>query len=393
VTIEAADMTAKNLHFSAAEFDRRQRAARAELAERGLDALVMFRQESMYYLTGYDTFGYVYFQAVVLTADGRTALLTRSADKRQAAFTSTVDDIRIWVDGPDAQPAVALHDMLADLGLFGKALGIEYDAYGLTAKLGRDLEHALSGFAKLEDASDLVTRLRLIKSDEEIAYVRRAAELGDAAWQAAIETAGPGVFEGDILAAMHGAIYRGGGDDPANEFIIGSGPGALMCRYFTGRRTLDAADQLTLEFAGVYRHYHSCLMRTLRVGQAPERQKSLWSAAQDALLACEAELRPGRTCGDVFAAHATALDAAGLKDARLNACGYSLGTTFAPNWMDWPMLYAENPVELAPGMVFFTHMIIFDDDAGLAATLGRTSLVTDGGCEVLSQAALDLVEV
>lgn len=386
-------MTAKNLHFSDAEFDRRQQAVRAELSARGLDALVMFRQESMYYLTGYDTFGYVFFQAVVLTADGRTALLTRSADKRQAAFTSNVDEIRIWVDGPDAQPAVVLHDMLADLGLFGKAIGIEYDAYGLTAKLGRELEHALSGFAKLEDASDLVTRQRLIKSDEEITYVRRAAELGDAAWRAAIDVAGPGVFEGDVLAAMHSAIYRGGGDDPANEFIIGSGPGALMCRYFTGRRTLDSSDQLTLEFAGVYRHYHSCLMRTLRVGPAPERQKQLWSAARDALLACESELRPGRTCGDVFAAHATALDRVGLREFRLNACGYSLGTTFAPNWMDWPMFYADNPVELAPGMVFFAHMIIFDDDSGLAATLGRTSLVTTKGAEVLSTASLDLVEV
>lgn len=381
---------AAHLHFSSAEFADRRRAACAAMTARGIDALLMFRQESMYYLTGYDTFGYVYFQCMVLTADGRTALLTRAPDKRQAHFTSTVEDVRVWMDAPDANPADNLAALLSDLGLFGKALGVEYDSYGLTAKTGRALDTALSAFAQLEDASDIVTKLRLIKSDAEIAYVRRAAELADDAWSAALETAGSGAFEGDILAAMHGAIFRGGGDDPANEFIIGSGPGALMCRYFTGRRNLEPQDQLTLEFAGTYRHYHSCLMRTLAIGEAPERQRYLWSAAKDALLACEQELRPGRTAGDVFAAHARALDTLGLSQYRLNACGYSLGTTFGPNWMDWPMLYADNPVALQPGMVFFTHMILFDDDTGLAATLGRTSLITAGGPEVLSKASIDL---
>ena len=77
----------------------------------------------------------------------------------------------------------------------------------------------------------------------------------------------------------------------------------------------------------------------------------------------------------------------------MNACGYSLGTTFSPNWMDWPMLYADNPVQLAPGMVFFCHMIIFDSDACLAMTHGRTNLIGEKGAEPLSRAPLDLVAV
>ncbi len=383
----------KHLHFTETEFaERRARACRA-LRDQGLDALLMFRQESMYYLTGYDTFGYVYFQCLVLTADGRTALITRAPDVRQARFTSTIDQIDVWVDSPNAAPALRLHDLLANMGLFGSALGVEFDAYGLTAKLGKDLETALSGFAKLEDASRLVTQLRLIKSEAEIVYVRKAGELADAAWQAAQDTAYPGAFEGEILAAMHAAVFAGGGDDPANEFIIGSGPGALMCRYFTGRRYLEPQDQLTLEFAGTYRHYHACLMRTLAIGTAPVRQVDLSARAKDALLACEQVLQPGRTVGDVFAAHASTLDRAGLSRYRLNACGYSLGATYAPNWMDWPMVYERNPVVIEPGMVFFLHMIIFDDDTGLAATLGRTSLVTSSGAEALSTSELDLVVI
>ncbi len=381
----------RHLHFSEAELADRRALVTAELKTRGLDALLMFRQESMYWATGYDTFGYVYFQCLVLTADGRLALLTRAPDLRQARFTSVVEDVRIWVDQEGAAPAEDLKVILAEMGLRGHRLGIEWDAYGLNARNGQRLAHALQGFARTEDASDLVSRLRLVKSPAEIAYVRRAAELADAAWAKAVELAAPGVDEGAILAGMHGEIFKGGGDDPANEFIIGSGPGAMMCRYFTGRRTLASQDQLTLEFAGTYRHYHSCLMRTLVIGTPPARQIALHAAAQDALLACEAALRPGRPLGDVFDAHARVLDDAGLSAYRLNACGYALGTTYAPNWMDWPMLFHGNPVIAAPGMVFFLHMIIFDDDEGLAMTLGRTSLVTEEGAEVLSQAPLDLV--
>src|SRR3954471_12548859 len=93
------------LHFTREEFADRQRRTLALMAERGLDGLLMFRQESMFYLTGYDTFGFVFFQCLYLGADGRLVLLTRAPDLRQAQHTSTIEDIRIWVDGEDARPA------------------------------------------------------------------------------------------------------------------------------------------------------------------------------------------------------------------------------------------------------------------------------------------------
>jgi Xaa-Pro dipeptidase len=379
------------LHFTREELAERRRKACAALAARGLDGLLCFRQESMFYLTGYDTFGYVFFQCLYLGADGRTTLLTRAPDLRQARHTSDIADIRIWVDREDASPAKELCAILDEHGCRGKRLGVEWDAYGLTAANGRALEAALAGFATLEDASRLVSELRLVKSVAEIAFVRRAAELADEAWAEAVRLAQPGAFEGDILAAMQGAVFRGGGDDPANEYIIGSGRDALLCRYFTGRRHLDPQDQLTLEFAGAYRHYHACLMRTICIGTPPARQLKMYEVAREALLACEAAMTPGEPMANVFEAHARVIDAHGMSEHRLNACGYSLGTTFAPNWMDWPMFYAANPTIMRPGMVFFLHMIIFDSAHGLAMTLGRTSLVTGRGAEPLSKAALDLV--
>jgi Xaa-Pro dipeptidase len=114
-------------------------------------------------------------------------------------------------------------------------------------------------------------------------------------------------------------------------------------------------------------------------------------AAVDALHAAEAALKPGRPIGEVFDAHAAALDKAGHREHRMNATGYSLGTTFAPNWMDWPMFYHGNPVEAAPGMVFFIHIIVFDAVNGIAMTHGRTYEVTERGAEALSKASLDFV--
>jgi Xaa-Pro dipeptidase len=381
------------LHFSKDELANRRARTCEALAQKGLDGLLMFRQESMYYLTGYDSFGYVFFQCLYLGADGRLFLLTRAPDLRQAQQTSVVEEIHLWRDGPESRPARQLRDILDDHGLRGATLGVEYEAYGLTARNGRHLARELNDFCALKDASFLVSRQRLVKSPAEIAYLRKAGEDADAALAAALPLVRPGAFEGDILAAMQGEVFKRGGDYPGNEFIIGSGTGALLCRYFSGRRHLSENDQLTLEWAAAERHYHAAMMRTLVIGELPDAQREMHAVAQAALLAVEEKLRPGNSVGEAFDAHADTLDAAGYQAHRMNACGYAMGTTFSPNWMDWPMLYHGNPVELRPDMAFFVHIIIYNSDAGLAMTLGRSSLVTEGAAESLSRASLDLVHI
>lgn len=379
------------LHFERAEFDQRISRVRAELERRGLDGLLMFAQESMYYLTGYETFGFCFFQCLYLGRDGAPALLTRSADLRQAQHTSTIEDIRVWTDARGAKPESQLKDMLKDLGAAGNRLGIEFDSYGLTAFHGRALEAEFDGFCELTDASDLVGHIRAVKSDAELNYVRKAAELGDDAYEAAMAEIRAGADEGHILAAMHNAIFRGGGEYPGNEFIIGSGRDALLCRHKSGRRTLDASDQITLEWAGTYRRYHSAYFRTVIVGQPTHEHIAMYAACAEALDAVEGTMRPGHTAGEVFDAHAMVMDAHGMKDHRLAACGYSLGAKFTPSWMDPPMFFHGNRTELVPNMVLFAHMLLMDSNSGTAMTLGRTYLVTDIAPEPLSRAPLDLI--
>ncbi|MEN0087877.1 MAG: Xaa-Pro peptidase family protein [Pseudomonadota bacterium] len=383
-------------HFSDQEFARRQAALLDAMRTQKVEAMLLFAQESMYWLTGYDTFGFCFFQCLVVTADGRTVLLTRSADLRQAQLTSNIDDIRIWTDRQDADPTAELKDILDELDLLGANVGVEYETHGLTAANGRKLDQRMRAFARLEDQSMLVPELRLIKSAEEITYVRQAAMMADDAFDAGLSATAPGANEADILAAMQGSIHAAGGDYPGNGFILGSGDEALLCRYKTGRRILSDRDQLTLEWAGVSRHYHAAMMQTVPVGSATDRHKELHSAARTALEEIETALASSHetptTLGDLFSIHSRVLDGAGLARHRLAACGYSLGARFAPSWMEPHMLYSGNERAVEPGMVLFAHMIIMDSDTSTAMTLGRTFLTTTDGAEPLSRHRYELVE-
>ena len=379
------------LHFDEQEFEDRKTRLLGEMKAAKLDAILLFAQESMYWLTGYDTFGFCFFQCMIVEKSGDVSLLTRSADLRQARHTSNVETIVVWEDRAQANPARELRDLLSDRDLLGARIGIEYDTQGLTAFNGRRVDDALSTFATLEDASRIVPNLRAVKSEAEIKYVRKAGKLADDALTAALPLIKQGTDESAILAAMQGAVFEGGGDYPGNEFIIGSGEDALLCRYKSGRRKLTKNDQLTLEWAGVYRHYHVAMMRTALTGKPSERHLELYEAAKSALLACEEAMVPGNTFGDVFDAHAKAMAAADLTRHRLNACGYSLGARFTPSWMDRPMFYAANPAIIEPNMVLFAHMIIADSESGTAKTLGQTYLTTENSPECLSRHNLDLI--
>ena len=379
------------IHFTVAEFETRTEMLTRVLDAESLDGILLFKQESMYYLTGYETFGFCFFQCLYVDLKGRQVLMTRAPDLRQAQHTSTLDDIRIWTDDAFESPVVFLRKMLDDLGCRGHHLGIELDSYGLTGRNWAALELELNSFCRLSDRSELVSRLRMIKSNAETAYVRKAAELADDALDKAVSLANAGESEGRILAGMHSVIFNAGGDYSGNEFIIGSGRDALLCRYHSGRRSLSIKDQLTLEFAGVYRRYHACLMRTIIIGKPSSLQVEMHSVCATALSACLDKIAPGISMGSVFDAHAEVMDKSGFRMHRMNACGYSLGATFSPTWMDYPMFFHGNKEPIVPGMILFLHMILMNSEAGYAMTLGETICVEESGIVRLSRHGSGLI--
>jgi len=375
------------LHFQRSEFAARLASARAALQREKLDAILLFAQESLYYLTGFDTSGFVFFQCALLTAGAdEIVLLTRRPDLEQARRTSIIADIRLWYDGEGADPSKELKAILAEKKLAHGRIGIELRTFGLTADKYELVRRRLDNWCELVDASQLVRNLRMVKSPAELAYVRRAAELADRSLEAMLAAASPGAFEGDIAAAGAGPILAGGGDPPPSGPVLGSGDRALLVRSATGFRHLDPVDQLTMEFAASYRHYCACLMRTIAVGKANETQREMFEVTRDALAAMTAAAQPGRPLGEIDDAHRRVYDQAGYGHARMAACGYSLGALYRPTWMDVPpMLYSGNPLPAAPGMVLFLHAILIDAAKNLAMSLGHTVTITSSGAEVLSR--------
>ena len=380
-----------SLHFPTSEFDSRIAKTCHALDTLGLDGLVVFRQESMYYLTGYDSDGFAMFQGMVLTVDGRLALLTRSADRLQSRMTSTLGDIRIWEDSEDASPGIDLRDMMGSLGLQGKRVAIEYHAYGLTAQRGKMVDAALEGFCKTLDGSDIVRLIRLVKSPLELDYVRKAGQLCDDAWAIANRDTRPGAFLGAVYGDMMRVIMAGDGDPSAHRWPMGAGENALMVRYHTGKETVAAQDQVTHEFGAAYRHYHGVAMSVVVTGKPDQRHKDMFAACKEALALCHETLRPGNTVGELYEAHASEFSRHGYGHAALGACGYSLGISYPPSWMDWPMIYRGNTQVIESGMVFFMHMILLDDTTGLSMSLGETAIVTEGVPERINHAPAELI--
>ena len=379
--------------FAPDEYARRVAAARARMVEKDLSALLIFAQESHYYLFGYDGGGYVFFQCAILPADGApVTLLCRRPDVAQAQDTSGIDDIRVWYDAHGANPAVDLRAIVAEKGLGGGRIGIELDNYGLTGANYVRVRDALEGVGDLVDASDLVRALRIVKSAAEVALIRTAAALADDAVDAVFEQARPGVVDSVLAAASLSAMLAGGGDVPPAGPLVNSGSRALYGRGVGGARDLQAEDQIMIELAASYRRYNCCIERFIVLGTPSREQRKMHALVEETLSTMLAAFTPGEPLGRVDEAHRRMLDAAGYADQRYAACGYSLGATYRPSWMDVPpMIYAGNPLEVRPGMVFFPHVMLGDRDKGLAMGLGNTVLITDNGAESLTRLPLDLM--
>jgi Xaa-Pro dipeptidase len=380
------------LRFDKTEFDARIARTRRALKERDLAALLVYGQEAHYYLTGFDTAGYVFYQVGIITADERPlVLLTRRPDLAQARDTSLYDDIRIWYDAEGADPAQELRAILAELGLANSRIGIELATYGLTGFNHARTQAALAGFCALVDASDVVRTQRLTKSPAEIEYVRRSAALADDAIEAMVASAKPGIFDSVVTAAGVTAMLAGGGDMPAGGPLVNSGRRAVYGRGIGGPRRLEAQDQMMLELGASYCRYNVCIEHTIAIGAPRARQDYMFKTARDTLHAMTETAKPGAPIGRIDEIHRASLDKAGFQKARFSACGYSLGATFRPTWMDVPpMIYSGNPLPLQEGMTLFPHVMLGDMDEGVAAGVGWTILITRSGAEVLSRLPLEL---
>ncbi|WP_238324752.1 M24 family metallopeptidase [Paenarthrobacter aurescens] len=374
------------INFTREEFAGRQLRVREELARRGLDGLLVFRIEDQHWLCGLDTTGFTIFHAMFIGVNGELTHLSRSADLASIAYSSLCADVRLWDEAYGTTRAAGIKGMLKSHGMQGRRIGIQLDTFGMLPDLYNELQSTLDGWCELVEASDIVRVLRLVKSKQELVYMRRAGQILSLANDAAVSLTVPGAFEGDIVAEFNRSVLSNDGDICSEpNWPMGSGQKALLVRHATGRGFVGENDQVTFEPGAAYRHYNVANMFTVLTGpNVDQRHLDMHAACIDALSEVQATIRPGNTFGDLFAAHKRILTKHGYGHAILRGCGYPMGAMWPPTWMEKPMIVENDPLVLAEDMTIFTHMILTDQAAGLTMSLGETVAVTSNGPEILS---------
>ena len=375
--------------FSNAEIDRRLEAFRTRLEQRNLAAAVIASPENVFYLTGLDHWGYFAPHLLVVPLSGTPVLVTRAMEwvtiekqVRAAAFRGHTDS---------QTAAEVAGQVLAEKGLSDAPIGLEF----WTAGLSHGLALALTGGfdARWSDISGLVDEIRMVKSAEEIALVRRAAAVSGAGADAAIAALADGVSEHEVAAACVAATIRAGGQPPGfGPFIR---PRARLGEEHAtwGDGTYRDGETVFLELSGCVGRYHAPLGRLVHLGRPPAEDLEMAALVGQAFDAVLAALRPGARARDVYAAWQGVVDAAGLPHYRRHHCGYAVGIGCPPSWTGGNTVTGLRPdsdLEIRQGMTFHVLSWLMETGRG-DGFFSNTVLVGADSAEVLTRTAGDLV--
>lgn len=393
---DRTQMIGMPLPFTNAEYRQRIDGARARLKDEGLDALLMFHQESMFYLFGYDQLGYWVYQTAILQADAPDiVVLSRVVDHDLIIGLPGISDVRVWQDDAGPGPVQATCDMLSDLGLLkpGKRLGIELRSHALLPYYFRPLEAAISKTAELVDASDLITNMRIRKSDSEVAYVREAGRVMDAGYKAAFDVFRPGVLETEVLSACMLGMFQAGGHVPAIVPPLSSGPRTLSKTHGAAvDRIINDGEPLSIEPGSSRHRYHVVGVQTRWLGTPPSAAQKVYDNLLLALAAGRDAIRPGAPTAEVARAVNGTLTRHGIGTPGGHV-GYGTGIGYPPTWLDTLRIKETDTHVLEKNMVFF--MMVHWTLTGISREpielfVGEPLLVTATGCERLSATPLSL---
>ena len=378
--------------FTREEYEGRIAAARSAMRDAGVEALLIFDQSSLYYLFGYDQIGYWVFQTVLLPAEGDPVAVARKADASMIRETGLIPDVRIWLDDPDRDPTSITAGALADRGLRDgrRRVGIELKSHALLPYYYETLRSELEGSVELVDASDLVGDLRMVKSRTEIAYMRRAGEIMDAAFLAARAQMRAGARECDLHAVVAHTLYVHGGDPPAVPPPIASGPRTMTQTHGSAtERVMQSGEAATIEIGAPYKRYHAVGLRSAVFGQPDLRLASLHEGLAAGLDAGEQRIRPGASTADVATATLDGMARHGVK-RRGRHVGYGIGIGYPPTWLEPLRLKLTDPYTLQPGMTFFYFVGAPTEGEDVYLAVGDPILVTESGYERLSKLPREL---
>lgn len=384
------------MYFPVEEYAERVRRARVLMKDQNIDVLLATAPNNLTYISGYRTNLFdsnfrPYF--ALIPQEGDATLILPDLELGVGIETSWIDDVRAWgmnEGGIAPDGLTALVKVMKERGFdgstvavergFGQRIGVSHDEF-------LDLQERLPGVT-WADSTPLLWHLRARKSDAEVANLRRASEITDAAYQAVLDNAKEGTSEREINAIMGETYMRLGGD--FRGFIVvnaGKQRYKMMNPYASDYR-LQRGDMCIMDFGAVYQGYWSDLTRGFFVGEVSDRQRDFYEVAKAASAAGVAAVKPGVTCAHIDKVCEDSLVGAGYKEYMMHRTGHSLGLEVH----EMPSLGPGHDTVLEPNMVFAVEPGIYDFDIG-GFRMEDIVLVTESGAEYLSNCERELTVV
>ena len=272
-------------------------------------------------------------------------------------------------------------------------LGIESDH--MTMARYEWIERTLAGSGvELHGTSGVVEAGRLVKDSREVATLRAAGRRISEVMAEMLAGLRPGRRERDVAADIDWAVRRAGFEGPAFETIVASGPNSALPHARPGSRELAAGDLVLLDFGGVHEGYCVDMTRMASLGPPLPRAAAWHDAVRAAHAAALAAVRAGVPAAEVDGAARGALEDRGLGDAFGHGTGHGLGIEVheGPRIGKRRATDAPEDVRLASGMVVTVEPGVYVAGEG-GVRLEDDVVVTEAGCELLTDVTLDLVVV
>jgi len=381
----------KELNFSVQEYKERLEKTKRSMEEQGIEVLVVTDPANMNYLTGFDGWSFYVHQCVVIMIDQEEPFwVGRGQDSNAARLTSYLSEENIYPYTDDYVQSLIKHpmdfvaDILKEKGYDKKVVGTEMDTYYYTAKCQESLQSNLPN-CRFVDATSLVNWVKLIKSDLEIEYIKKAAVIAEKTMDAAFNSIDIGVRQNEAAANVYHAQIYGteeyGGDYTSIVPLMPAGIRTSTPHLSWTDEPYKNGDTVLVEIAGNYKRYHCPISRTIVLGDAPQKVMDLASVVVQGIHDTLAIVKPGITCEDIERTWAKSIAKSGfIKDSRV---GYSFGLNYPPDWGEHTVsIRPGDKTVLEPNMTLHFMPGIWLDDCGV--DISEPIRITENGVELLT---------
>lgn len=348
---------------------------RAIMAGRGLPALLVSAPANRRYLSGFTG-----SSGALLITPERALLITDSRYTLQAAREAPDFAVHALINPGRPLPAV-LKAAAAEQGL----TQIGFEAAFVTVAEHRALADALAGVAELVPLEGLVEQLRVVKEADELAILRRAIAITDAAFAATLPRLRPEMSEREAAWMLEVALRIGGAEALSFPIIVAAGPNGALPHATPGDEPLGSGRPIVIDMGARVAGYHADLTRTVVLGEADERFWQIYDIVLEAQRRAIAGMRPGIHTHAVDALARDYIGSRGFGEQFGHGLGHGVGLDVHEGPGLRRALPDAPPVALQPGMVTSVEPGIYLEGWG-GVRIEDLVLVTSEGATVLSQA-------